>query len=117
MPAETLATILSLPPVASICVQSPGPAPHQPPTPRHPGVPKRKEAHLDVHKPLLVAITPEGVAMFLAAHVDALPAELLDRDERLVDVAVLRDQVRPQMQGKALRVQDVGRRLREVWCR
>ena len=105
MPAETFARIVSLPPVASIWAAAPI---------SHPNPHKRKDAHLDVHKPLLVAIAPEGVAVLLAPHVDALPPQLLDRDERLVDVRVLGDEVRPEVHGKALRVQDVRRRLREV---
>lgn len=52
--------------------------------------------------------------MFLAVHIDALPAQLFNGDERLVDVSVFGDKVRPEVQGEAFRVEDVGRCLGKV---
>ena len=107
MPAATFATILSLPCVASIYRA------HQHRAARSVLCPKRRTHH-DVHRALLVAVAPERVRVLLPVHGDALPAELLDRDERLVDVRVLRDEVRPEVEREPLRVQNVRRRLREV---
>ena len=67
----------------------------------------------DVDYTLLVAISPEGVAVLLTIHVDALPPELLNGNERLVDVCVLRHEVCSQVQGEAFRMEDVRGCLRE----
>lgn len=45
---------------------------------------------------------------------NAGPAQLLDGDERLGDVGVLRHEERAEMQGEFLGVEDVGRDLGEV---
>ena len=71
-------------------------------------------AYLDIDLPLLISITPERMTVFLAVHVDALPAQLLDGDKRLVDVRVLGDEVRPEVQRKAFGVQNMWGRLCEV---
>lgn len=55
------------------------------------------------------------MGMFLAIHIDTLPAQLLNRDERLVDVGVLGDKVRPEMQGETLGMKNVWGRLGEIY--
>ncbi len=46
---------------------------------------------------------------------DALPPELLDRDERLLQVRVLGDEVRAEVEREPLWVEDVRGGLGEVW--
>lgn len=45
---------------------------------------------------------------------NAGPAQLLDGDERLGDVGVLRHEERAEMQGEFLSIEDVGRDLGDV---
>ena len=51
----------------------------------------------------------------LAVDVESSPAQLLDGDEGLVDVRVLRDEVRPEVEREAFGVEHVRRGLGEVW--
>lgn len=77
--------------------------------------PAAASTHHNFDDALLVAVPPERMAMFLAPHVDALPAELLDRDERLVHVAVFRDEVRPEVECEPFGMEDVRRGLCQVY--
>lgn len=76
--------------------------------------------HLDFNGPLIVAIAVErmrvrlGVLSLALGDGDPLPSELLDRDERLLQVRVLRHKVRPKMESEPLRMQDMRRRLCQV---
>ena len=60
--------------------------------------------HHDFDNPLLVAVPPEGMVVFLAPHIDSLPAELFDRDERFVHVAVFGDEVGPEVECEPFRM-------------
>ena len=57
------------------------------------------------------------MAVLLPTGDDAPPAQLLDRDERLVDVPVLGHEVRPEVQREAFGVQHMWGRLCEVCAR
>jgi len=58
--------------------------------------------HLDLDDPFLVPIPEEGVAVCLPVDRDPRPSELLDGDERLVDVSVLGDEVGGEVQAESL---------------
>lgn len=48
---------------------------------------------------------------------DATPPQLLDRDERLVDVCVFGDEECAEMEGKFFGAEDMGRGFGEDWLR
>lgn len=55
--------------------------------------------------------------MLLAVDINALPVQLLDRDERLVNVGVFRDEVGAEMKSETFGMEDVRGRLGEIWKR
>ena len=70
--------------------------------------------HLDLDDPLLVSIPEERVLVCFAVHRDPRPSELFDRDQRLVDVSVLGDEVGREVQTESLRAQDVRGNLGQI---
>ena len=80
----------------------------------------KPNTHLDFNGPLIVTIAVKrmrvwlGVLSLALSDGDPLPSELLDRNERLLQVRVLRHKVRPKVQRKPLRMQHMGRRLCQV---
>ena len=69
-------------------------------------------AYLDLDDTLVIAVPEERMRVFRKFSViwdlNAGPAQLLDGDERLGDVRILRHEERAEMQGKFLSVEDVG---------
>ena len=75
-------------------------------------------AYLDLHEAFVIAIPEERMRVLCMIAVirdlNAGPAQLLDGDERLGDVLILRHEERAEMQGEFLGVEGVGRDLGEV---
>ena len=75
-------------------------------------------AYLDLDDTLVIAVPEERMRVFRKFSViwdlNAGPAQLLDGDERLRDVRILRHEERTEMQREFLGVEDVGRDLGEV---
>ncbi len=71
-------------------------------------------AYLNLDDPLVIAIPEERMRVFhefsVVRDLNAGPAQLLDGDERLGDVRILRHEERPEMQREFLGVEDVGAR-------
>ena len=74
---------------------------------------KKAKTHLDLGEPFLLSVAQERMRVRLAVDVESSPAQLLDGDEGLVDVRVLRDEVRPEVEREAFGVEHVRRGLGE----
>lgn len=115
MPDVTLAMIESFPRVASIYGN-----PKQKKSARGPvRVVGADEGYLHAREPLVVAIAEVGVrvqldGLKLVHNGNAGPTEFLDGDEGLMEVLVLGDEVRADVNGESLGTEDVGGGLREV---
>ena len=81
---------------------------------------EKDATYLDIHSALLIPIPIEGMRVFLGGLARALgdgyalPPELLDRDERLLQVRVPAQDEGAYVERERLGLEDEGRGLREV---